>query len=65
MKKRIISTIIVLLVLGAIFGLTLHQNNSNQVMGSVIDIISPAIAYADSDTVSGKLPPPPPPPPIK
>ncbi|MGQ9665650.1 MAG: hypothetical protein ACUVUH_10030 [bacterium] len=63
MKKRIISTIIVLLVLGTIFGLALHQNN-NQITNSVIDIICPAIAYADSDTVGGKMPPPPPPPPI-
>lgn len=64
MKKRIISTIIVLLVLGTIFGLTLHQNNNNQITSSVIDIICPAIAYADSDTVGGLKPPPPPPPPI-
>ncbi len=63
MKKRIISTVIIILVLGTIFGLSLHQHNNNPVTGSLIDIISPALAYADSDTVKGISPPPPPPPP--
>jgi len=62
MKKRIISTILVLLVLGSIFGLSMHQKNHNPVTGSVMDIISPAVAYADSDTVKAPQIPPPPPP---
>lgn len=62
MKKRLISTIIILLVLGTIFGLSVHQKNNEPVLGSVMDIISPAVAYADSDTVGEKIPPEPPPP---
>lgn len=64
MNKRIISTLIIILVLGTIFGLSLHQHHNDPVMGSLIDIISPAVAYADSDTVGAIAPPPPPPPPI-
>ncbi|MEO0094475.1 MAG: hypothetical protein ABIL46_08820 [candidate division WOR-3 bacterium] len=61
--KKAIAYIIILLVLGGIFGLSMHQN-SNPVLGSSIDIIGPAVAYADSDTVGIPKPPPPPPPPI-
>lgn len=59
--KRAIIYVLILLVLGGIFGLSLHQNN-NSVIGATIDIITPAVAYADSDTVRGPKPPPPPPP---
>ncbi len=61
--KRVITYIIILLVLGGIFGLSMHQNN-NPVLSSTVDIIGPAAAFADSDTVGGPKPPPPPPPPI-
>ncbi len=59
--KKAITYIIVLLVLGGIFGLSMHQNN-NPVLSSGLDIITPAVAYADSDTVKIPGPPPPPPP---
>ncbi len=63
MKKKIISITIILLVLGGIFGLSIQQkNNDSPVISSVVDVIMPAVAYADSDTVGGKVPPPPPPP---
>ncbi|MEO0129792.1 MAG: hypothetical protein ABIL02_06100 [candidate division WOR-3 bacterium] len=59
--KKAITYIIILLVLGGIFGLGMHQNN-NPVLGSTVDIIAPAVAYADSDTTRGPKPPDPPPP---
>ncbi len=59
--KRAITYIIILLVLGGIFGLSMHQN-SNPVIGSGLDIITPAVAFADSDTVGAVKPAPPPPP---
>ncbi len=63
MKKKIISITIIVLVLGGIFGLSIQQKkNDSPVIGSVVDVIMPAVAYADSDTVGDKFPPPPPPP---
>ncbi len=59
--KKAITYIIILLVLGAIFGISMHQNR-NPVLNSGLDIISPAVAFADSDTVGAPKPPPPPPP---
>ncbi len=63
--KKFIAYVLILLVLGGIFGLSMHQHsikNNDQVIGSVFDIIVPAVAYADSDTVGAIIPPPPPPP---
>ncbi|MEO0205390.1 MAG: hypothetical protein ABIL22_01795 [candidate division WOR-3 bacterium] len=63
--KKILTYISIVLVLGAIFGLTMHQQNirpDNQVMGSVLEVLVPSVCYADSDTVGKKAPPPPPPP---
>jgi predicted negative regulator of RcsB-dependent stress response len=64
--KKFIAYVLILLVLGGIFGLSMHQHSAkgnDQAISSVFDIIVPAVAYADSDTV-GSLKPPPPPPPI-
>ncbi|MEO0137331.1 MAG: hypothetical protein ABIL74_03970 [candidate division WOR-3 bacterium] len=59
--RRAITYIMILLVLGGIFGLSLRPHN-NPIIGSTVDIIAPAVAYADSDTVKSPMPPPPPPP---
>ncbi len=61
MKKKIISYILILLVLGSIFGLSIQKGNE-PVIGSVMDVITPAVALADTDTVGGPRPPDPPPP---
>jgi len=60
--RKAISYILIILVLGTIFSLCLHQTKDRTVINSITDIISPVVAYADSDTVYGKEPPPPPPP---
>uniref|UniRef100_A0A7C4X925 Uncharacterized protein n=1 Tax=candidate division WOR-3 bacterium TaxID=2052148 RepID=A0A7C4X925_UNCW3 len=63
--KRFISYILILLVLGGIFGLSIHQQNiktDNYVVGSVLEILTPAVAAADSDTAGAPKPPAPPPP---
>ncbi len=59
--RKAISYIMIILVLGTIFGLCMHQTKDNAVINSITDIISPVVAFADSDTVGGKQPPPPPP----
>jgi hypothetical protein len=65
--KKLLSISLIILMLGAVFGITLHQISAQMqdeapVIAQAIDFLSPAIAYADSDTVGGKLPLPPPPP---
>lgn len=64
--KKFYSIIMVLMMLGAIFGLSLHQtaahiHDSVPVIAQALDFVTPAIAYAD-DTTGGKEPTPPPPP---
>lgn len=59
--RRAISYILIILVLGTIFGLCMHQTKDRTVINSITDIISPVVAFADSDTVGEKQPPPPPP----
>jgi|UniRef100_A0A7V3RIF9 hypothetical protein len=59
--RRVVSYILIILVLGTIFGLSLHQTKGNMGINSITGIISPVVAYADSDTVGEREPPPPPP----
>ena len=68
MKKLLIYCLVVLM-LGGIFSICLQDFNGEvkedaPVISSVLECFSPAVAYADSDTVSGPgggNPPPPPP----
>ncbi len=67
--KKLTTITIILLILAAVFGLTLHQTSirmqdQSPVIARALDFLSPAIAYADSDTVRGPGPIEPPPPPI-
>jgi len=65
--KKFLTYLLIILVLGAVFGIAIHQTtdkDNSQVIGSLLDVITPAIAHADSDTTGGIMPPPVPPPPI-
>ncbi|HEC78519.1 MAG TPA: hypothetical protein ENI34_05170 [candidate division WOR-3 bacterium] len=66
--KKVLTYLLIVLLFGAIFGLSLQNFNTNikedaPVISSFIDYLMPAPAYADTNDTTGiKLPPPPPPP---
>lgn len=62
--KKIFTYLIIILLFTGIFGLSLQSVNIKEeapVIGSALDFISPAVAYADSDTFETPYDPPPPP----
>jgi len=65
--KKLLTCLLIVLILGGVFCIAIQTNNNIKkdapVIGSVLEFISPQLAYADSDTVGG-IPPSPPPPPI-
>jgi hypothetical protein len=65
--KRILTYVLIILVFGTIFGISLQGVNHNlkedaPAISAVLEYITPAVAYADSDTVTTPWNPPPPPP---
>jgi hypothetical protein len=66
MKKSVLYLSIVL-ILGGVFSLAIQPNTvhkDNQIINSMLDVIGPTAAFADTDTVMRGPKPPPPPPPI-
>ncbi|MGB9722012.1 MAG: hypothetical protein ACPL28_11115 [bacterium] len=61
MKGKFTKYILIILMLGTIFGLSIRKNN-NSYVDRAIDVIAPGVVCADSDTVGEPVPKPPPPP---
>ena len=65
--KKLLIYLLLILMFGSIFGIAIQSVSNNieeeaPVVSSLLGYIAPAIAYADSDTVSGPSEGPPPPP---
>ena len=65
--KKLLTYLLLVLMFGAVFGIALHDVRSDiqketPVVSTVLECITPAIAYADSDTAYGPGTKPPPPP---
>jgi len=63
--KKILTYLLIILIFGSIFGIMAQSANNNikedaPVIGSVLELIGPAVAYAD-DSLDGPKPPEPPP----
>lgn len=63
--KKILTYLLIIFIFGSIFGIAVQSVNNNiqedvPVISSVLEFISPAIAYAD-DSLTGPQPLPPPP----
>jgi len=60
--KRLIAFLLLVLLIGSIIGfMTPANSHNNEVVGSVLKLMTPSVAYADSDTVSAPTLPKPPP----
>lgn len=65
--KKFFAYIVISLLFVSIFGIAIQSVSNNikddaPVISATLDFISPAVAYADSDTVKGVDPAPTPPP---
>jgi hypothetical protein len=65
--KKFFAYVVISLLFVSMFGITIQSVSNNikddaPVISGALDFISPAVAYADSDTVGGTLVPPTPPP---
>lgn len=63
--KKILTYLLIIFIFGSIFGITVQNINNNikedaPVIGSVLEFIGPAVAYADDSLNTPQNPPPPP-----
>lgn len=65
--KKFFAYVVISLLFASMFGIAIQSVSNNikddaPVISGALDFISPAVAYADSDTVGGTFVPPTPPP---
>lgn len=63
--KKILTYLLIIFIFGSIFGIAVQSVNNNikedaPVIGSVLELIGPAVAFADDSLTGPQAPKPPP-----